>query len=96
MMISDYSHRERYNTIKGAIVRYCTMLDGVKSGVRQSLHRSGKEIRDKKSKSQNWANTWFLKENTISTVSCTATPGNHLKKALNKVINQKVSNTGHR
>ena len=87
MMISGYSQKERYNTVKGAIVRYRTMLDEIKIGMRQTLHRSGKEIRDRKSVSQNWANTWFLRENTIATVSCSATPGSRLKRTLNKAIN---------
>ena len=80
MMISRSSQRERYKTVKGAIVRYQMMLDEIKSGVRQNLYRSGNEIRDRKCVSQNWANTWFLRENTISTVSCSATPGSHFKE----------------
>ena len=87
MLISGYSMKERYNTISGAITRYRSMLSEIKSGKRQNLHRSGREIRDKKLQSQNWANTWFLRENTISTISCSATPGSRLKKALDRAIN---------
>ena len=87
MLISGYSHSERYNTMKGAVERYRSLLAEVRKGDREYIQRSGKEIREKKATSQCWANTWFLRENTKSTVSCSVTPGGILKKELNKVIN---------
>ena len=87
MLISGYTHKERYNTIKGAIDRYRSMRDDINNGMRNSLYRSGKDIREKKAKDKSWANTWFLRDNTKSTISCPTTPGSLLKISLNKVVN---------
>ena len=88
MRISGYSIEERYNTVKGAIHRYNQILDQVSTGSRQSMYRSGEEIRSKKAQAKCWSNTWFLKGDVTNTVSCPVTPGGALKKQLSNVINQ--------
>ena len=63
------------------------MRDDVNNGKRNCLYRSGTDIREKKAKDKSWANTWFLCDNTKSTISCPTTPGSQLKISLNKVVN---------
>ena len=87
MRISGYTQKERYNTVKGAVQRYRQIRDMVTKGEKISIYRSGEEIRDKKSMSKCWSNTWFLKGNVCNTVSCPVTPGGVLKRNLTKVVN---------
>ena len=87
MQISGYSKSERYDAIYGAISRHREMVREVNNGVRNSLFRDKKEIMNAKREKQIWSNTWYLKGNTIGTMSCPTTPGGKLKKSLNKAIN---------
>ena len=52
------------------------------SGKRQGMYRSGTEIREAKAAKMDWPNTWFLKGETVDTVSCPTTPGGILKSKL--------------
>ena len=79
MMISGYNQRERYCAIKGAIERYNQLQQDVKNGSRECLYRSGNQIREQKAQKKDWSNTWFLKNEVRSTVSCPTTPGSSLK-----------------
>ena len=87
MMISGYNQRERYCAIKGAIERYNQLQQDVKNGSRECLYRSGNQIREQKAQKKDWSNTWFLKNEVRSTVSCPTTPGSSLKRSLSKAIN---------
>ena len=82
MRISGYSQEERYNTARGAVLRYRELKEQARTGQRECYYRSGENIRRKKDESKNWSNTWFLKGNIKNTVSCPVTPGGILKKNL--------------
>ena len=87
MFVSGYSEEERYNTIKGAIIRWEEMINRVNSGEMESLNRSRKQILDSKVSRKVWPNTWYLKGLIISTLNCVVTPGSRLKSMLSKSIN---------
>ena len=87
MKLSGYNEYDRYHAISGAIRRVSAMKDEVKSGVRVSLFRSRQQIVESKRNKKDWTNTWFLKGDTVGTISCPVTPGGVLKKTLNKQIN---------
>ena len=66
----------------------------IQAGMRDSLYRSGEKIREAKRAKKDWRNTWFLQGVTVSTISCTVTPGSELKKRLNTWVNsEKYSRT---
>ena len=88
-----YSHKERYDTIKGAIERYNFMRKEVDNGNRECMYRSGDEIRKCKNDKMDWANTWFLQGQVTNTVSCPVTPGATLKKHLSNQVNSGKSHT---
>ena len=87
MRISGYSQEVRFRICKGAILRHRELCDRIEKGERKYLYRSSEEIRKSKSDSTSWANTWFLKGATRSTISCPVTPGGILKKELTKTVN---------
>ena len=62
-------------------------MHDVKVGTKESLYRSGDMIRQAKIEKQDWSNTWFLQGEIKKTVSCSVTPGDNLKRRLEKVIN---------
>ena len=61
MLVSGYSEEERYNTIKGAIVRWEEMNNRVQSGEIESLNRFREQILSLKVTKMVWPNTWYLK-----------------------------------
>ena len=93
MRLSGYDKLQRYNTINGAIERYNCMMTDVKVGERETLYRSGNQIRKAKVEKCDWANTWFLKGVVKDKVSCPVTPRGILKKNLSFVINEEVYQT---
>ena len=88
MKLSGYNEYDRYHAISGAIRRVSAMKEEVKSGVRVSLFRSRQQIVESKRNKKDWTNTWFLKGNTVGTISCPVTPGGVLRKTLNRQINR--------
>ena len=76
--------------MKGAIERYNEMKRDIQAGMRDSLYRSGEKIREAKRAKKDWRNTWFLQGVTVSTISCTVTPGSELKKRLNTCVNSEI------
>ena len=52
------------------------------------MFRDRESIMAAKRSKQDWSNTWYLKNDTIGTVSCPVTPGATLKKSLNHEINK--------
>ena len=87
MRISGYSQEVRFRICKEAIMRHRELCDRIEKGERKHLYRSSEEIRKRKSDNTSWANTWFLKGATRSTISCPVTPGGGLKKELTKTVN---------
>ena len=84
MKLSGYNEFDRYHAISGAIKRVNSMKDEVRSGVRDSSFRNRQQIVESKRNKKDWTNTWFLRGNTVGTISCPVTPGGVLKKTLNK------------
>ena len=72
--------RERFELIKGAVMRVETLKDEVCEGKRSSLYRDRKTIAMAKVEKKDWPNTWFLKGRTIGTISCMATPQGIIRK----------------
>ena len=93
MQISGYSEYERYNAIKGAIQRHREMMREIEDGKRSSLFRDKNEIMEAKKARMIWLNTWFLKGDTIGTVSCPTTPGGKLKEIINSAVNRERNNS---
>ena len=92
MKISGYSTKERYNTIRGAIMRVEEMRKQVKNGVITSINRSKEEILlAKKQKGGITSATWFLKGTTAKVTKCQPTPGGTLAAKLKKSLNPEGS-----
>ena len=88
MRISGYSHKERYEAIRGAVMRQEEMRRKVESGEIKSLHRDRKEIvKNKEMKGGFQSQTWFLSGETSRTIRCDPTPGSTLCKSLKKALN---------
>ena len=87
MQISGYTKQERFDAINGAILRHKEMVNEVNSGIRNSLFRNKEGIMNSKRKRKIWSNTWYLKGNTIGTMSCPTTPGGKLRKVIDSTIN---------
>ena len=87
MLVSGYNDEERFNTIKGAIIRWEEMTEKVKNGEIESLNRSRSQILETKVNKKVWPNTWYLKGSIISTLSCVVTPKSKLKTMLSSAIN---------
>ena len=88
MKISGYSAKERFEAIRGAVLRKEEMERKLKAGEITSLNRNKEEIiRMKAAKGGLIASTWFLKGQTTSTIKCQPTPGGNLAKRLNKALN---------
>ena len=64
--------------------------------MRPSLFRNKKEIMAAKKAKKVWSNPWYLKGNTIGTVSCPTTPRGKLKDILNKAVNSNRSSSDGR
>ena len=94
LAMSGYNEEERYNTVKGAIVRYNEMVAKVESGEIESLNRSREQIIETKISRMIWPNTWYLKGEIISTLNCSVTPGSKLKTMLSKSINNQTEDKG--
>ena len=89
MRISGYSHRERYEAVRGAIMRYETMKKMVSDGVISSISRTREEIKAaKEAKGGCNTNTWYLKGNTSRVVKVQATPGGILADKVKESLNQ--------
>merc|ERR1712240_773725 len=87
MKISGCSTKERYNTIRGAIMRVEEMRKQVKNGVITSINRSKEEILlAKKQKGGITSSTWFLKGTTAKVTKCQPTPGGTLAAKLKKSL----------
>ena len=87
LRISGYSEKERFNFIKGAVIRHRAMKDEIKSGLRDSMYRKREQILLAKDKKGGiCAATWFLGGNVESTISCQATPGSVLVNLLKKKV----------
>ena len=68
MRMSGYTSMERYQSIRGAVMRYEEMLKKVEDGEIPSLHRSKEDIiKTKKEKGGITASSWFLKGRTSRT-----------------------------
>ena len=96
LYLSGYINIERYNFIKGAIIRMETIDAEIAAGLRKSRFRTGDEIREAKISNGGLSlATWFLTKDVCSTVSCQATPGSKLATILQNNIN-KSSTDGKR
>ena len=82
LLLSGYSLQERYNAIKGSIVRYNQMKADVKPGKISDLYRHKNQIFRSKFDKKSWANAWFLKGEVSGTISCQATPNGEWSKAI--------------
>ena len=92
MKVSGYSNRERFDAIRGAVMRYEEMCNRVDNGIIKSLHRDRKEIiRSKVLKGGYCASTWYLKNDTSSTIRCAPTPGGELAKLITRALNKEGS-----
>ena len=79
MKISGYSQKERYEAIRGAVMRQEEMKRKLEQGEIQSLHRGRREIQaSKERKGGLQASTWYLRGQTARTVRCDPTPGSRL------------------
>ena len=88
MRISGYSQKERYEAIRGAVMRQEEMKRKLEQGEIQSLHRGRREIQaSKERKGGLQASTWYLRGQTARTVRCDPTPGSRLCKSLNEALN---------
>ena len=59
----------------------------ITNGDRKSLFRNKQQIIDNKVAKKDWSNTWYLKGEVSSMISCPITPGSILTRSLKKVIN---------
>ena len=70
LRVSGYSHKERYECIRGAVMRYEEMCRKVEEGEIVSLNRDKAEIvNTKKEKGGLIASSWFLKGKTSRTIT---------------------------
>lgn len=89
MKVSGYSSRERFDAIRGAVMRYEEMCNRVDNGIIKSLHRDRNEIiHSKIQKGGYCASTWYLKNDTSSTIRCAPTPGGELAKLITRALNK--------
>ena len=92
LRISGYSSKERYDTIRGAILRKKEMEKKVNTGEIKSLNRTRKKIlMTKDAKGGGTAATWYLRGQTSSTIKCQPTPGGILASRLKKALNPETS-----
>ena len=87
LRISGYSERFRSELLNGVLKRWDQVVSDVKNGTRV-LHRSQELIRSQKSvRTGRTASTWFLKNETTSTVSVPITPSSHLRSQIQTILN---------
>ena len=92
MRVSGYSEKDRFETIRGAHMRYQEMRSKVEKGEIQSLNRQKKEIQKmKEDKGGLTAGSWFLKGNIRRVMTCKPTPNGQLAVNLKKALNTDVS-----
>ena len=95
MKMSGYSHKERYQAIRGAVMRQEEMKRKVEEGSIKSLHRDRREILASKAKKGGFqATTWFLSGEISRTIRCDQAPGTILCKSIKKALN--TGGTGER
>ena len=88
MKISGYSVEERFNAIKGSVLRMEEMRKKVSDGEIESVNRKKSEIIQQKiDKGGITSSSWFLRGNTYYVISCQPTPGGILAKKLNERVN---------
>ena len=88
MRLSGYSEKERYEAIRGSVMRQEEMKRKVEMGEIVSLHRDRKQIiASKERKGGFQASTWYLQGSTSRTVRVDPTPGGILCKEVNKILN---------
>ena len=88
LRISGYSEIERYNTIRGAVMRWKEMNNKVKNRDIASVNRSKTEIKKAKlDKGGLTARTWYLKGNTDSVITVQPTPGGKLATDIKVAVN---------
>ena len=88
MRISGYSHKERFEAIRGAVMRFEAMKEMVSDGTMKSLNRDKLEIsKSKADKGGNNSNTWFLKGKTSKVMKCQANPDGKLADMLKTALN---------
>ena len=86
LKLSGYSEQFRANTIKGVMSRWETVQSDVASGNRV-LHRSQDQIAlQKASRGGNNSASWFLREQTTSTMKFPMTPGSELRNKIQESI----------
>ena len=83
MKASGYMAHERFQAIRGAVLRFEEMKRKKETGEIQSLHRSRTEIQaSKERKGGIQASTWYLRGSTSRTIKCQPTPHGTLAKHL--------------
>ena len=88
MRISGYSMKERYETIRGAHMRYREMRRKVEEGEIPSTNRKKEEILPmKREKGGLTAGSWYLNGEVRRVVTCQATPRGMLARNLKKNLN---------
>ena len=88
LRLSGYSEAFRMNTINGALLRWREVLSLVDKGDRV-LHRSQDQIANqKKEKGGGNPATWFLRNQTTSTIGVPYTPSGMLKNNVQKELNK--------
>ena len=87
LRISGYSQEYRFNIIKGAIDRMKEVRAKVASGEWVSQYRDRPTIVSAKAARGGFSKgTWFLKNETTTTLTCAATPGSMLQERLKATL----------
>ena len=84
MSISGYNEYERVTAIKGAIDRVSKMKQDIKNGLRDTLHRDGRMIRQAKRDKKDWSNTFVFERQYNWNNSLSHNARGHTHKEPNK------------
>ena len=88
LRISGYSEKERFETIRGACMRFKEMRRKVDEGEIPSINRKKEEIIAMKIKKGGLTvGSWYLSGEVNKVITCQATPGGILAKHLKKNLN---------
>ena len=88
MRISGYKTEERWNAIRGSILRMEEMRRKVVRCEIESVNRKKSEIQEKKvEKGGLTSSSWFLKGKTYNVISCQPSPDGILARKVSDTLN---------
>ena len=87
---------ERWNAIRGSVMRLEEMRRKVTKGEIESINRKKSEILKMKIKKGGLtSSSWFMKGTTYNVISCQPSPGGILARKLNDTLNSSFQPEGY-